>query len=338
MDFGRRFRLESDEVFFTERNKRFDGLACHALEDELRRRTTPPPQVAFAYAHSCQQYFRRATCEGLLKVLGQFDPGPSEADIVDQEHADYSEFRTTWRRYSDSYVAAWQEEVSHADKILVNSQWSKSCMIRFGVPVEKLCVVPLMYSGALLPSKRHYPRTFSHHRPLRVLFLGQVILRKGIARLVRAAKLLQLEPIEIRLVGPTDIRNIRELCQGLPVRYCGATPRSDVGRFYDEADVFVLPTLSDGFAMTLLEAQARRLPAITTLRCGEVIKDGVNGIVMEEPTPQQLASSLRRFLAAPELLAAMSEQSCVSGFSLDALASNLTSICARESTNATCAQ
>ena len=43
-----------------------------------------------------------------------------------------------------------------------------------------------------------------------------------------------------------------------------------------EADVFVLPTLSDGFALTQLEAMAHDLPVIATLACGEVVEPGVS--------------------------------------------------------------
>jgi len=54
-------------------------------------------------------------------------------------------------------------------------------------------------------------------------------------------------------------------------------PRSAVAGVYAEADVFVSPTLSDGFALTQLEAMAHDLPVIAALACGEVVEPGVSG-------------------------------------------------------------
>ena len=126
------------------------------------------------------------------------------------------------------------------------------------------------------------------------LFLGQVILRKGIARLFQAARLLKHEPVDIRLVGPTDITNLATLMRGLPISWHGSVPRSDVGRHYQDADVLIFPTLSDGFAITQLEAQEWKLPVITTNRCGSVIRNDVDGIVLDDPTPEHICQAIVR--------------------------------------------
>ena len=55
-----------------------------------------------------------------------------------------------------------------------------------------------------------------------------------------------------------------------------------MSKFYKEADVFILPTLSDGFGLTQLEAQSWKLPVIASRHCGEVVRDGENGVVLEE--------------------------------------------------------
>ena len=140
------------------------------------------------------------------------------------------------------------------------------------------------------------------------------------------------------MVGRTDILNIVELCRGLPIQYCGPAPRSDVGQFYQDADVFVLPTLSDGFAITLLEAQAWRLPVVATTRCGEAIQNEIDGVVLDDPTAENIAATLRRFLAAPELLASMSSHTTSEAFGIDRLARQLQELNAGWATEATCAQ
>lgn len=64
-----------------------------------------------------------------------------------------------------------------------------------------------------------------------------------------------------------------------PVRWIGSVPRSATAMYYQLADVFLFPTLSDGFGLTQLEAQAWKLPIITSKFCGEVVKDRVNGAI-----------------------------------------------------------
>jgi glycosyltransferase involved in cell wall biosynthesis len=66
--------------------------------------------------------------------------------------------------------------------------------------------------------------------------------------------------------------------------------------------VFILPTLSDGFAITQLEAQAHGLPVIASKFCGDVVKDGFNGMVLEEPTAACIAATIRDCLGDPSRL------------------------------------
>jgi glycosyltransferase involved in cell wall biosynthesis len=97
-----------------------------------------------------------------------------------------------------------------------------------------------------------------------------------------------------------------------------------VESYYRDADVFILPTLSDGFGLTQLEAQAWKLPVIASRYCGEVVRDGVNGVVLEEVSGVAIAEVIRGLLRQPEKLLGMSIRSGVEDrFSLTMLASSL---------------
>ncbi len=72
---------------------------------------------------------------------------------------------------------------------------------------------------------------------------------------------------------------------------------SPVESYYRDADVFILPTLSDGFGLTQLEAQAWKLPVIASRYCGEVVRDGFNGVVIEEVTGLRIAEVIARVFA-----------------------------------------
>src|SRR5262249_2058428 len=95
-------------------------------------------------------------------------------------------------------------------------------------------------------------------------------------------------------------------------------------QYYRDADIFILPTLSDGFALTQLEAQTHGLPVIASRCCGEVVRDRINGIVLEEPTPDAIVAALQFCLGNPDRLAQFSENTTISErFSLSCLGARL---------------
>jgi glycosyltransferase involved in cell wall biosynthesis len=184
-----------------------------------------------------------------------------------------------------------------------------------GINADKIEIVPLVYSPpeATRSFQRIYPEKFSAERPLRVLFLGQIILRKGIAALLEAAKKLRQEPIEFWLVGRSEIA-LSESADN--IRWIGSVPRSATADYYQQADVFLFPTLSDGFGLTQLEAQAWKLPLVVSKFCGEVVTDDINGKVLPEVTGGAIATVLQTFIEQPQLLRKFS-QACNSQAVLD---------------------
>jgi glycosyltransferase involved in cell wall biosynthesis len=87
----------------------------------------------------------------------------------------------------------------------------------------------------------------------------------------------------------------------------GPVSRDRTEEFYRASDLFVLPTLSDGFALTQLEAMAYCLPVIATPNCGEVVTDGVDGLIVPTSDSSALAEVFQLLLQDPEKLQAMSE-------------------------------
>jgi len=283
---------------------------------QLARSDANGNHTIFAYSYAAEEIFRFARARGWRTVLGQIDPGPAEEGIV-------AELNQTTRA-PQAYWDSWRSECALADRIMVNSSWSRDALIGEGVPAEKIRLIPLAYEAANQEFRREYPCAFSAKRRLRVLFLGQINLRKGVGRLLDAVKLLSSEPVEFWFVGPTQIHIPREFETHSQIRWLGVAPRGAVDRYYRDADVFILPTLSDGFGLTQLEAQSWKLPVIASRYCGEVVRDGWNGVILEEVSGPAIADVLLRFVRSPELLSEMSEHSRVEErFSLRALATSL---------------
>jgi glycosyltransferase involved in cell wall biosynthesis len=195
-----------------------------------------------------------------------------------------------------------------ADRIVVNSAWSEAALREEGVPAEKMRIIPLAYDEPRDAEafRREYPVTFTHDRPLRVLFLGQINLRKGIGPLLEAISLLRGEPIEFTLAGDIQVEIPADLRDDPCVKWVGSVPREQTNRFYRDADLFVFPTFSDGFGLTQLEAQSWGLPILTTKFCGKVVEDEQNGWFLPAVTPDAIAQAIRSARENPKKLQEMS--------------------------------
>jgi glycosyltransferase involved in cell wall biosynthesis len=249
----------------------------------------------FSYSYAARDLFDEAKRRGWKTLLGQIDPGPEEERIVAAEHERYPKLGSRWQPAPTEYWAAWRQEIDLADVVIVNSEWSKQCLIKEGVDERKLEVVPLVYESKR-SQNNDAPHAESNHLEdvvFQVLFLGQINLRKGIARLIEAMRLLKDKPIHLTLAGPCEIDS--SSWADLPnVVWLGSVPRSEVGRLYDEADVFILPTLSDGYAITQLEALSRGLPVIASAHCGAAVDEGVNGWILADLEPETIADAITR--------------------------------------------
>ena len=309
------------------RNLWFQRKALKALQVITPKLNTQP--VLFSYSYAALDLFKFAKSQGWLTVLGQIDPGLIEEQIVISETSKYSKNISDWQPAPPEYWSNWREECSLADRILVNSPWSSKALQQVGVPVDKIALVPLAYEFPKSAQNfiRTYPKSFSSDRPLRVLFLGQVILRKGIMALLEATDLLKNEPIELWIVGSLGITIPESIQKINQIHWIKAVSRSATKEYYQKADVFILPTLSDGFGLTQLEAQAWKLPIIASKYCGEVVRDSINGLVLDEVSAKNIAQALFYCLKNPQKLQFFADRSVDNNsFSLLKLANSLNSI------------
>jgi hypothetical protein len=320
------------------RNKWFQRKAVAALSSSQPSTTSlanafgvNSQPILFCYSYAALDLLRYAKQRGWRTVLGQIDPGPEEEEIVAEEVGREPALGAEWESAPTKYWTDWRRECALADRIVVNSQWSRSCLVRAGVNGSKLFVIPLAYEmpevrgqRSEVRRERQYPDRFDEQRPLRVLFLGQINLRKGVARLLKAVRLVQNEPIEFHFVGPIQIFVPPDLKQNPKVRWFGMVSRGEVNAFYQNADLLIFPTLSDGFGLTQLEAQAWSLPIIVSRFCGQVVDDGVNGIVLDDLSPESVATALRSCLREPARLCAYSANTIATDrFNLKAVAQSL---------------
>jgi len=311
------------------RNGWFQHKVVSFLRSQLSAIDYQP--ILLSYSYTALEPFRYAKAQGWKTLLVQIDPGPEEEAIVAEEAARVRELAAGWQPAPTEYWALWREECKLADRIVVNSEWSREALVRRGIPRDKISVIPVAYEAREVRGQtseirraRSYPARFTQERPLRILFLGLINLRKGVARLLEAARILRDEPVEFWMVGPLETAHASTIGNAGRVKWLGPVTRNEATEFYRDADVFILPTLSDGFAITQLEAQAHGLPVIVSKFCGKVVENGLDGMVLEEPTGACIAAAVRDCIADSDRLQKLAAASRLRDeFTIEALAKRL---------------
>lgn len=279
------------------------------LADQLEHGDKRP--VLFAYSYAALELLRFAKARGWMTVLGQIDGGICDEEIVANAHSRSAGLISHWQRAPAEYWFNWKEECSLADTIVVNSNWSRTLLVDAGIETGKLKTIPVPYQPPFeaQTSERVYPAQFSLARPLRVLFLGGFALRKGAAAVLEAMTLLAGEPVEFWIVGSIEVDVPQELRESPKVKWFGTVSRESTAEFYRKADLFLFPSISDGFGMTQVEARGWKLPVIATPFCAPVIKQEINGFVISEVSGESVTGAVRQLLNDPSTLKRLSEGS-----------------------------
>ena len=308
--FDTRLRLTKRDIWagIMERNEWFGRWV-------MKHAAKSPATSVFSYSYTARLPFREAKRRNALCVLGQIDPGPREQEVVSEATRDYMHLARPADCVPPEYWDLWREEVALADKIVVNSRWSAKLLVEGGVPAEKLVEIPLVYeraessvgsrqlAGSGISDFQHVSVSERRDRRLKALFLGSVILRKGVGQLFDAIKRLMNEPVDFTFAGPTGVKIPDEISSMPNIRFVGPVDKATAEKLYRDSDVFLFPTLSDGFGLTQLEALGHGLPVIASKRCGEVVEDRVSGLVLSEVSPEVIADAIMQLVHDRDLLA-----------------------------------
>lgn len=147
---------------------------------------------------------------------------------------------------------------------------------------------------------------------------SRVTHRKGLNYLIEAAA--ELAPkypnIQVKIMGDGNAKEeLESLAQksGIEnkVEFLGRIPREKTAPFYQEASLFVLPSLNEGMSNAMLEALAVGLPLIATDTGGssELVKDSVNGYIVKFKDSADIAEKIEKIISNPELAESMSVKS-----------------------------
>ena len=196
-------------------------------------------------------------------------------------------------------IAREEREYQLADRIYVLSSFAWNSFVSEGVDPSKLCLVP---HGARLEHFRPAPKTVEARcarilsgAPLRVLFVGTLCYRKGLLDMAAIVRAPGCERFRFRLVGPVT-REARGLVSALhsAAEFVPKQPERELSASHAWGDLFVFPTIEDGFAVVLAQANAAGLPILTTPNCcgPDLIREGQTGWVLPIRNPQAFIERL----------------------------------------------
>jgi glycosyltransferase involved in cell wall biosynthesis len=226
-------------------------------------------------------------------------------------------YHTNWRNYLFRLVyysgARWSMErlaVGRATHLAMSSQATQREFVdHYGVAPDR---TTLVYLGIDLDRFDPLPARTEARRQLGLPAEGPVLLyvgfstpRKGVEYLAQALRAMS-NSAHLLMVGKWEAHYPELFMEALGdarsrAHLAGYVPDGDLPACFAAADVFVLPTLLEGFGIPLVEAMAAGLPVVTTSggSAGEVAGDA--GLVVPPADSRSLSAALDRLLHEPEL-------------------------------------
>jgi len=258
--------------------------------------------AVYAFNDAALEILTAARKRGLFTVLEQtIAPLEVERELLEAERAKFPGWEEggattaadhSARQIFEQRCIRQREEWKAADLIVCGSEFVAEGIRRAGGAVERCRVVPYGIDGVGGAAEAQ-SRLRSAHRPLRVLTVGAVGLRKGAPYLWQAAREMG-GGAEFRIVGPVQITAAARAELDRHVQLVGPAPRNEMPQHYAWADVFLLPSLCEGSATATYEALAAGLPVVCTRNSGSVVTDGADGFLVEAGDYRAIVERLGR--------------------------------------------
>lgn len=200
-----------------------------------------------------------------------------------------------------------RQKVEHAKFIICISDFCRSQLMRIAAPEhwDKMHVVRLGIDPRAFSPMRHERQPVG---ALEILCVGRLVPSKGQLILLGACDLLLAQgySIRVRLVGAGPDRECLEAFAAgkrIPVVFEGAVNHETTHQLIGQADIFALASFAEGIPVALMEAMAMEVPCVSTCIAGipELIRDGVDGLLVHASSADALASAIRRLIEDPLL-------------------------------------
>ncbi len=204
-----------------------------------------------------------------------------------------------------------------ADRVFVPSEYAAKTLHRYyEIPSRKISI---MHNGIFFDewTAAVDAAQMDNNRPPTVLAVARLYRRKGIDGLIRAwpKVLARVNDARLRIAGGgLEYENLKNLADELglaeSVHFTGdVRGRDEMAALYANCDVFCLPSRHETFGLVYLEAMAAGKPvvALNTTAVPEVVRDGVDGVLVDEGDAGKLADAITFLLENPTQRARMGQ-------------------------------
>lgn len=302
-------------VFLSE--KRFEARAGIRLV--VSRLPTHRPPARILWEQVAQPWALRRAGVDLVHetafVGPQASTSPSVVTVHDLSFLLYPQsFRTLNRLYLQLFT---QLSVRRARRVIAVSESTKGDLVRcYGLSPEKVDVVYNGKDDAFQPLPADEVAGFRAENKLPerfMLFVGTLEPRKNVVRLIEAYAQLKSNRLPLMLVGGkgwlyNDVfARVEALNLTSEVHFVGYVPTEDLPWWYNAADLFVYPSLYEGFGLPPLEAMACGTPIVTSTASSlpEVVGDA--GLLTDPTDTEALTGAMEQVLSDADLRGAMRE-------------------------------
>ncbi len=289
--------------------------------DRIAKKRLQKSDIFFCWSSSSLYSLRKAKKLGSIVVV---EYGSSHVisrnKILSEE---YEKFGIKKEGMNPKTIRKVLAAFNEADYIYVPSLFVKRSFLDEGVPERKLIHIPF---GVDLSQFRQTPK---EDNIFRVVFVGGMILRKGVHYLLQAFSELNLPNSELLLIGAMDdeMKPFFKKYEG-KYRYIGPQPYRELYKHFSQGSVFAIASIEEGLALVIPQAMACGLPVICTTNTGgeDIVRDGKDGFVIPIRDVEVLKEKLAYLYENPEIREEMSKSAkerVLSGFTWEDFGSRM---------------
>lgn len=279
---------------------------CHDLDNKVAKyiqKYKGKIDGVYAYEDCALKTFNTAKSND-IKCIYDLPIGywRSMRSLLNEERTKNSEWAITLGGFNDSDKKLQRKdtELKLADKIYVASSFTKKTLEMYPGKLADIEVIP--YGFPPVNTQRKYDDI--QNRKIRVLFVGGLSQRKGLSYFFEAIKGLE-DKIEATVVGRGNLDACPALKKALSkVNYIPSLPHDKILKLMATQDLFIFPSLFEGFGLVITEAMSQGTPVITTDRtCGpDIMNNGIDGWVVKAGETKPIRDLLVTFISNPPIL------------------------------------
>lgn len=209
----------------------------------------------------------------------------------------------------DKKLSNQKENLIAADKVLMASHFVKKSILNRINSKELERKIQIIPYGASIADFNYRTRTYQKGKKLSLLIVANISKRKGTDYLIKAMEGLQGKAVQLNMIGAPDTGGeilLDKIKQASNINYYGKIPHAEIHKFFDQSDVFVLPSLAEGSSLSVYEAIAAGMPCIVTENVGSVIEDKKDGLIIGAKSSKAIIDAILYFLNNPDEVERMS--------------------------------